>query len=589
MRSDAPVSRLWGLEPRELAILAAILLATALVYLPSLRYGWVWDDKCPNRGATALHSWSGVAKSFIYDSWWFRDPTILPQSAYYRPFQAAWFGLNYLILGLHPAAWHLEKIVLELIAVILCFRLAQLLTNNTTIALLTAAIFGLMPANVESVVWNSAIGEPLSTIFEMGAMCFFIQRRPGFSRQLIFALMCYAGALLSHETAILFWLIVAAYLFEIEKKTLGESLKLAGPFLLLAFLYLVRTSQCSSGGITCSRGRISSGRALPSDGKSRISHMDRSTSILTLPSVLLTYLADLAIPGIAAPAHSTVWVTSLSPTTFDVRRHTRAACGRCFHAGPQQSGSPHLSFLRSVGAYRDSARNEPQGTGDAGRGPRPLFAVVCVEPRAGGDRNSDCVAAARAPARLICGAIALLLLANAVAIARLERYWHDNVTFLSEVVLRTNYDAEYLSGLVDVLNYSGHPDQALEVILKAVANDPDNIYLHSKLAGQYGMMQRSDEFVAEISKVRELRAAASRARRAHRAANPAPHEMKSSTSFARSSEDAAAPAVFWNLNARQAAILAGILLRDLRDLHAEPAQRLGARRLGDPGRQQVHT
>ena len=179
LRSDAPVSRLWNLEPRDLAILTTILLATALIYIPSIRYGWVWDDKAQTIDATELHSWAGVGKSFLHDSWWFRDPTNLPQSAYYRPFQTAWFGLNYMIFGNHPAAWHLEKIVLELIGVVVCFRLAQLLTRNTTIALLTAGIFGLIPANIESVVWISAIGEPLSTILEMGAMCCFINRKPG--------------------------------------------------------------------------------------------------------------------------------------------------------------------------------------------------------------------------------------------------------------------------------------------------------------------------------------------------------------------------------------------------------------------------
>jgi hypothetical protein len=78
---------LWNLEPRELAVLATILLATALIYIPSIRYGWVWDDKAQTIQARDLHSLAGIGKSFIYDSWCFRDPTDLPQSAYYRPFQ----------------------------------------------------------------------------------------------------------------------------------------------------------------------------------------------------------------------------------------------------------------------------------------------------------------------------------------------------------------------------------------------------------------------------------------------------------------------------------------------------------------------
>ena len=196
--------RWWNLEPRESAMLAGILVATAVLYLPSLRNGWVFDDLLQIVGADQLHSWTGIGKSFIHDSWWFFDPEHLPQSFYYRPFQATWFGLNWIILGNHPAVWHFEKIALELIVVMLCFRLAQLLTGSKTIALLAAGFFALLPANVEPVAWASAIGEPLVAIFEMGAMCCFINRKPGWSRGLKFALILYAAALLSHEVCDLF-------------------------------------------------------------------------------------------------------------------------------------------------------------------------------------------------------------------------------------------------------------------------------------------------------------------------------------------------------------------------------------------------
>ena len=109
------------MEPRarEAGILGGILIATAVLYLPSVRNGWVYDDPLQIVNNDLLHTWAGIGKSFIYDSWWFLYPDNLPASAYYRPLQATWFGLNYMILGNHPAAWHLEKIVVELIAVIL--------------------------------------------------------------------------------------------------------------------------------------------------------------------------------------------------------------------------------------------------------------------------------------------------------------------------------------------------------------------------------------------------------------------------------------------------------------------------------------
>ena len=59
LRSPISADRRWNLEPREAGILATILIATAVVYMPSIRYDWVWDDKAQIVQALALHSWSG--------------------------------------------------------------------------------------------------------------------------------------------------------------------------------------------------------------------------------------------------------------------------------------------------------------------------------------------------------------------------------------------------------------------------------------------------------------------------------------------------------------------------------------------------
>ena len=58
-------------------------------------------------------------------------PDALPQSAYYRPLQNVWFAANVWLFGMNPAAWHLAKIVLHPVAVMLCFRVAQLLTARS--------------------------------------------------------------------------------------------------------------------------------------------------------------------------------------------------------------------------------------------------------------------------------------------------------------------------------------------------------------------------------------------------------------------------------------------------------------------------
>jgi hypothetical protein len=159
-----PVLRRWNLTPRQAAILSAILLVTAALYLPSLRYDWVFDDLPELLANKLIRNWSFVFDSFTHDVWYFRS-TLGVQSVYYRPLQNAWFFANARMFGMHPALWHLAKILLHVVAVVLCFRVAQLMTGDVASGLLAAAIFGLMPAHVGGVVWASAIPEPLSTVF----------------------------------------------------------------------------------------------------------------------------------------------------------------------------------------------------------------------------------------------------------------------------------------------------------------------------------------------------------------------------------------------------------------------------------------
>ncbi|MGH7924477.1 MAG: tetratricopeptide repeat protein [Candidatus Binatus sp.] len=521
--SRPPAPRGWKLEPWELAALAGILVATAIVYMPSIRYGFVWDDSAQIVGRSPLQSWAGIGKSFIYDSWWFRDPDHLPQSAYYRPLQAAWFGLNSMMLGLHPAAWHLEKIAIELIGVIVCFRLAQLLTRDTRIALLAAAIFALIPANVESVVWNSAIGEPLSTIFEMGAMCCFIQRKPGrgLSRGLIFASILYAGALLSHETAVLFWLVIAAYIFLIEGKRPGESIRLAAPFMLLGVAYLgarlYALGTVFFGQHYFVPGTVASGWEAPHPPHGLLD------IILTAPVALLTYVEVLVLPGMAGPAHDVNWTTGASVASL-VSAGLLVALAAIALALIRRSRDRNLYFFCAAWSLIAIAPSMNLKALVALVQDRLLYAPSFGWSLALAVAAMRLASAPRARAP-VAGAMALLLAAYAVTIVRVERDWHDDRIFWTSCVAIAPHKADYLRELVDVLNKKGDLTAAMEVLRQAVNRDPDNEYLHTKLAKQYATMQRGAEFAAEIVKVRALRARAGAARAAAanaRGANPVP-------------------------------------------------------------------
>jgi len=517
-RTSAP--RRWDLSSRETAILVAIVLATIAIYIPSLRNGWLWDDWIQIVNNPLIHSWSFVWNSFIHDSWWFQNPAQLPQSAYYRPLQDTWFAANALVFGNHPAAWHLVKIILHAIAVVLCFRVAQLLTGDVAVGLLTAAIFGLMPANAESVLWVSGISKPLATMFELGALCCFINRQPGWSRGLLFALMLYAAATFSHETAILFPLIVAAYVFLFERgderpsgvaqnagttERVGAALRAGAPFVIVAIAYMC--ARVNALGLHSLFGLHHKMTWLILQGFVGMRpHYSPSQVLMTIPVVLIAYLAVLALPAMAAPTHAVQWMTHPQPLVFisaaallilaaaAVVLAWRSSNRRIYlfcAAWSFLTMAPALNLNNLFYPIADRYLYEPSF------GWSLAFAITALSIAAAGPRARKAVGAA----------MAVLLAANAVSTIKIERYWHDDITYFQRCVEIAPDESMFRFELVGAMNKAGDFEGGVRVLEGGTAIDPSDAPLQLALALEYERMGRQLEYQREFQKFVKLSAA----------------------------------------------------------------------------------
>ena len=121
-----------------------------------------------------------------------------------------WFAANAALFGMHPAPWHLAKIIVHAVAVMLCFPSRNCLRRGRRRAAGGSDVRRHADARRRGGV-RQRDPEPLSTVFELGALRFLIGRKPGWSRELFSALILYACATLTHESAILFPLIIFAY------------------------------------------------------------------------------------------------------------------------------------------------------------------------------------------------------------------------------------------------------------------------------------------------------------------------------------------------------------------------------------------
>jgi hypothetical protein len=125
-------------ERRERYLLAALLLACVVVYLPALGGGFVYDDRIEVVGNPALRALS--------------DPTTVTVYNVSRPLLLLSWAVDWQLGGLSPFGYHLGNVLLHVLDVFLAWRVARWLLPSSR-ALVAAALWGLHPMASESVAY----------------------------------------------------------------------------------------------------------------------------------------------------------------------------------------------------------------------------------------------------------------------------------------------------------------------------------------------------------------------------------------------------------------------------------------------------
>lgn len=226
------------LSKTDILYLLAIFLFTYIAFSPSLNYGFVnWDDdiyvtenhkvKNPNsENITSLLTESAVAN--------------------YHPVTMLSLALNYKYGGLDASSYHWINLVFHLFNVVLVFFLIRMLAkNNSTVALITAAIFALHPMHVESVAWVSSRKDVLYTFFYLLALicyCHYVLRGK-LVKGLTFTMLFFLLSLLSKPAAVIFPLHLVLLDYCLQRKINFKSLLEKIPFLLAAIWLGILTIQ----------------------------------------------------------------------------------------------------------------------------------------------------------------------------------------------------------------------------------------------------------------------------------------------------------------------------------------------------------
>lgn len=183
-------------------VLAGVLLATALAYVRSLSGELVYDDRLLIARNPLIADLANLTQLLGSGYWDFLAQQHAEHIGYWRPLTAVLQALAWAVDGSDPLLYHVLCVAVHLLAVAATFGLARGLTGRTRVAGITALLFGLHPAHVESVAWISALNDPLFGALTLLALERFLAWRRRGSRGLpVAGALAFALALLSKEMA----------------------------------------------------------------------------------------------------------------------------------------------------------------------------------------------------------------------------------------------------------------------------------------------------------------------------------------------------------------------------------------------------
>ncbi|HSV43870.1 MAG TPA: tetratricopeptide repeat protein [Candidatus Bathyarchaeia archaeon] len=193
-----------------------------LLYFPSLRNSFVWDDHFVIVQNDFVKSWTNVPLLF-------QKKYLTPRASQqfvnvqdvgsgensYRPMVTLSYFLNYGFAKLNPFWYHLTNVSLHAVNVFLVFILFGMIANNRYVGFFTAVLFAIHPVNAEAVCAIAAREDLLVCFFYLSAFLLYVLSgmREGRTRLFYYAgsLASFFFALFSKEMAMTFPFVILLF------------------------------------------------------------------------------------------------------------------------------------------------------------------------------------------------------------------------------------------------------------------------------------------------------------------------------------------------------------------------------------------
>lgn len=189
------------------------MLITSLVYSNIFGNQFVWDD------TSFILNWPELKTFHFHLIDFFKGQVASGHEGLYRPIRSVLYGLAYQIWGESPWGYHLQSLVVHLMATALMYWLAQRLAFPKPIPTIATLLFGVHPIHVEAITWITPSFDIVGVVFAVGSFIAYTYWRE--KQNKIVLLLCLSLATLAYftnEITLVLPGICAAYDFFIGMK-----------------------------------------------------------------------------------------------------------------------------------------------------------------------------------------------------------------------------------------------------------------------------------------------------------------------------------------------------------------------------------
>jgi tetratricopeptide (TPR) repeat protein len=211
-----------------------IALTTLIIFLPSLKNDFAWDDKYLIIDNPYIKNWSYIPDIFstqLYEGGG-------KGSNFYRPLQLLSFAIDYSVWGLNPFGYHLMSLILHISNSILIYLILVLISSSSSLAFLTAMLFGISPAISGITYYISARSDLLVAFFIfLSFLCFvtYIKKKKRIWH--IVSIISFIAALLSKEIALILLMFLVLGFFNTGGKQ-KERIRMFLPYIIILITYI---------------------------------------------------------------------------------------------------------------------------------------------------------------------------------------------------------------------------------------------------------------------------------------------------------------------------------------------------------------